>query len=83
MLENSSTLAVSVPINLSIKFWFCSCKRPQGHLLCGRASYFKYCHNTILLLQLSFLSRINRILFEIYLKKHSVSNIFRPKYDNI
>ena len=34
MLNNSSTLAVSVPINLSIKFGFCLCKRPQGNLLC-------------------------------------------------
>ena len=36
MLKNSSTLAVSVPINLSVKLGFVSVK----DLLCGRATYF-------------------------------------------
>ena len=34
MFKNSSTLPLSVPINLSI-IWVCSCKRPQGNLMCG------------------------------------------------
>ena len=37
-LANSSTLPVSVPINLSIKLCF-FCKRSQGNLLCGHATY--------------------------------------------
>ena len=38
MLKNSSTLAVSDPINLYIKLGFCHCKRPQENLLCGCAT---------------------------------------------
>ena len=38
MLKNSSTLAVSVPVNLSIKCMFYFCKLPQGNLLCGHAT---------------------------------------------
>ena len=56
ILKNSSILVVSVPINLYIKNGFCFYKRPQGNLLCGRATYILhfiigiYCF--ILLLQL-------------------------------
>ena len=41
ILKNSSTLTVSVSINLSIKF-VSFCTWPQGNLLCGRATYEEF-----------------------------------------
>ena len=38
MLKNSSTLAVSVPINVSVKLDFVSVNGP-GETLCGHATY--------------------------------------------
>ena len=40
IIENSSTLAVSVPINLFMKLGFVSVNDPQGNLISGRATYY-------------------------------------------
>ena len=40
MLKNSSTLAASVPINLSIKLGFVFVNGPKANLFCGLARYY-------------------------------------------
>ena len=51
MLTNSSTLAVSVPINISIKLGFVSINDSQGNLLCVHATYFTNWKHLITLIQ--------------------------------